>query len=563
MASSTTTDESANISLRGSSPAETGVFLDDLPIYDAVRFSRLNGIGTFSIFNTAIVNRLYVFPGNPPLEYGNTSAGLISIKTEDNIPNMDMNSISFSLANIGGLTSRKSGNKSAITVFSNFQPSKAFKLINQKSLKDLEDFNTIDLGLHFIYEFNTKTFFKIFNYSNTEGYDYHFRHPTFDGIFSQNKNRNFTVSNFSKYFSSSELTINNGLSLSKANFTFSKTNVDINNRDIYFSVNYHHFFDQLSMKTGFTLDHRKAKIDGKFPRYEYAIDESHPFISFDTIQNLSVPELYTYLKYNLSSSWVLGVGIRKNIPTNDQKNYWSRQLNLNYKLNSKNSINFSTGKYHKYNLASGEITGITLFPSRQVSLDYKFKSDLFELTSAVFHKNTCFDSKEKIIYGVEIFSKFKIFNRLEAMISYTYIHAEIEENNISYPSKYDMNYFVRGSIKYRLGSNFELNTMFIHRQGTYYTPFTGKEFDQELGIYEPYYAEFEKSIRLPDYSKFDLSISKLWPLREDLHLVSFAGINNIFNTTNVRMINYNFDYSESFKELYSKRTIYVGIMLSF
>ncbi|MFZ1808328.1 MAG: carboxypeptidase-like regulatory domain-containing protein, partial [Cyclobacteriaceae bacterium] len=82
-AAATTTDESANISLRGSSPAETGIFLNNVPVNDAVRYSQLNGIGTFSIFNTALIKNVLVFPGNPPLEFGNTTSGLISLQTDE------------------------------------------------------------------------------------------------------------------------------------------------------------------------------------------------------------------------------------------------------------------------------------------------------------------------------------------------------------------------------------------------------------------------------------------------------------------------------------------------
>ena len=39
----TTIDESANISLRGSSPQETGVILNGIPLYQAVRYTQLNG----------------------------------------------------------------------------------------------------------------------------------------------------------------------------------------------------------------------------------------------------------------------------------------------------------------------------------------------------------------------------------------------------------------------------------------------------------------------------------------------------------------------------------------
>ncbi|MFO0265762.1 MAG: carboxypeptidase-like regulatory domain-containing protein, partial [Cyclobacteriaceae bacterium] len=53
MPAATTLDESANISLRGSTAQETGIFLNNVPIYDGIRYGQLNGIGTFSIFNTA------------------------------------------------------------------------------------------------------------------------------------------------------------------------------------------------------------------------------------------------------------------------------------------------------------------------------------------------------------------------------------------------------------------------------------------------------------------------------------------------------------------------------
>ena len=56
MPASTTTDESASISLRGSSSIETGIFLNNVPVYDVIRYSQLNGVGAFSLFNTALIN---------------------------------------------------------------------------------------------------------------------------------------------------------------------------------------------------------------------------------------------------------------------------------------------------------------------------------------------------------------------------------------------------------------------------------------------------------------------------------------------------------------------------
>src|SRR5688572_436178 len=130
----TPVDESANISLRGSHPAETGIFFNHVPVSDAVRYSQINGIGTFSIFNTALIQSVSVYPGNPPLEYGNSTSGLIALQTNETIPLKNHVSVSLSLANISMNTSIKITPTSSLTVFSNYQPSAWIKKINSDAL---------------------------------------------------------------------------------------------------------------------------------------------------------------------------------------------------------------------------------------------------------------------------------------------------------------------------------------------------------------------------------------------------------------------------------------------
>ncbi|PID92849.1 MAG: hypothetical protein CSA94_02680, partial [Bacteroidetes bacterium] len=78
---STTTDETANPSLRGSAPDRSRITLNGVPIYTPVRSGDLNNHGKFSLFNTEIINKQYVYASNPPLTCGNSSAGLIEIQT--------------------------------------------------------------------------------------------------------------------------------------------------------------------------------------------------------------------------------------------------------------------------------------------------------------------------------------------------------------------------------------------------------------------------------------------------------------------------------------------------
>ena len=133
--SSTTVDESANVSFRGSNPNETGIFFNNVPVYDAVRFSQLNGIGTFSFFNTELLNNIQVFPGNPPLEFGNVTSGMVALQTDEQIKPQATQSVSVSLANLGIHTQQPIGKKSSLTGYINYQPSSFIKYFNRNSLE--------------------------------------------------------------------------------------------------------------------------------------------------------------------------------------------------------------------------------------------------------------------------------------------------------------------------------------------------------------------------------------------------------------------------------------------
>jgi len=562
MPSSTTTDESASISLRGSRPDETGIFLNDVPIYDAIRFSQLNGIGTFSIFNTSIVDRMHVFAGNPPLEYGNSASGLVSLQTYNNILNEDLNTISLGFASVGAFTSRKITDKTGLTVFANYSPSEILTGLNQDALEDLEDFNSLDLGLHFLYNMNSKTRFKLFNYSNSEGYDFKLRHPSYSGIFDMDKKRNFTVSNFIMQQNKSEFTVNAGYNLSSEKYVFGNTDIDIDKQDMYFSSNYQYFFNKISVKTGTSIDYRQNSASGMKPMLYYGQNPENPIIQFSSDESIMLTEIFLYSKFNLSKKLILGSGIRKNIVINDEPNMLSYQANLNFKPNKMNSITLSAGHYNRLSMPNAEQISVTHFESDQVTLDYNFVNENFELQTSLFAKNVTYSNNQNSIYGAEIYSKIQL-NPFEIQLSFTSLDAKIKSENTKYPSDYDLDYFIRGVIKYKLKDIVELNAIYIFRQGCYYKPIVGSTFIDSFDIYSPEYSSWENAKRLPDYHKLDITATKYWVLNANFALVVYGSISNIFNTDNVMSKNYNSDYSESFNELYSKRTYYFGVSIMF
>jgi len=99
------------------------------------------------------------------------------------LPETNFHYITLSLANIGAYLNRKIKNKSSITAFTNYQPSAVFINLNQESMRDLQDFNTVDAGIYFVHKINNKSGLKIFNYTNTESFEFNLKHPSFNGTF--------------------------------------------------------------------------------------------------------------------------------------------------------------------------------------------------------------------------------------------------------------------------------------------------------------------------------------------------------------------------------------------
>ena len=562
---STTLDESASISLRGSSPAETGIFLNGVPIYDAVRFAQLNGIGTFSIFNTNVIRQLQVFPSNPPLEFGNTSAGLISLSTVEHIPKQAKGSIALSPANLGGYAALPIGASSALVLFSNYQPSGPIQALNPRALQDLKSFSTLDFGVNFVQKFG-RSQLKVFNYAVKEGYRFVSRHPSGDGIFRQRKQRNFTVAQYQSRYDHALLTTSGGFSASRMQFAVGNLDIHQTNQDIYFSTSYTRFWRTWTLKTGITYDHRRQTTRGQYPVYDYALAPHHPFFQYRrnsvSPQRAIVPETYLYTKYQPSDRWTFGAGIRKNLPLQNQKNYWSGQLNTHYQLNSQQALTLSAGRYHQYTLPQAEETA-TFYQSRQLALDYQYESSRYRMDAAVFAKRTQNGSRTNRVYGAEVALRVQWTKKLSTQTSYTYLNATVQENERQYTSPYNLNYFVRANTTYQISPQWTLNAILLHRQGTFYRPVVNQRWDQSLQVYAPTYAPEEEAQRLPGYSTLDLSVSRLWPISERWTAVAFASMNNALNHENVRAINYTSDYQSSFYELFSQRTVYFGVVLQF
>lgn len=558
----TTLDESANISFRGSSPGQTGIFYNHVPIYDGVRFAQLNGIGTFSIFNTEMLKSIHVFPGNPPLEYGNVASGLVAIQSQDNVPVHSQTQLNLSLANVGVFHKNAIGKNKAtgLTIFSNYQPSELLKATNEEALREILQFRSIDVGLQLTHEINENSRVRVFNYLLNEGYDFDFKSPSFNGVFEQRKLRNFTIGNYLLQTGQGVFSVNGGYSFSKQNLNFSLSEYNIDNQDSYLSVNYHQSSKRTEWKVGAAYDHRNQRFDGTVAQYSYALDETHPHFNIRESRNRELMDFYGFFKYRPSEIISFGYAARLNAPINNQQMRLARQSNINYKPSEQHQFIWSSGTYHQYHLAE---TANLWVKSKQYSLDYQLSLGPVVGTISGYLKTAKSDSVKTNIAGIETYWKYQISKKFFVDASYSFIDMKESSNGESLPGVYDLNYFVRSGFEWNVNTYWTLAGRSLFRQGVYFDRVASAAYRPELEVFAPVFESRTMQERISPYQIIDLNLSRLFSINENITGVFFASISNILDRKNVRAFAYNSDYSETTPQLFSRRTVFFGVVLYF
>lgn len=567
---STTTNETANPSLRGSSADRSRVIFNGVPIYKPVRASSLNNQGFFSLFNPEIIDKMYVYASNPPLIYGNTSAGLVQIRTVRNIKTNQLQ-LSTSLASTGFFLSQEiKKDVSFIQVYGNYQFSNAFVGIQKGYLPNIRDFLTKDAGFNFHTKIGNRLEFNSFTYfidENFKGMDESF---TYKGEVDTKNKRIFTVNNLNYYTNKGLLSINMGANTSGSTLGFG--NITSKNRisQLYTSINYKWFVSEnFNVQFGVSSDYSRNEFNDSVPVYYYALSSGSPTFKSDTIVSNQSLEAYIYTTWDINKRWTLSSGVRSNIPTNSQEYYLSSQFGLKYRLSNKQSFLLSGGRYHNYTTPDFYSYTYNLLSSYQIALDYSNKIDNTLLKAAVYFKNgTGKQTEEQTLdsffvidktntFGIELFLQQDFCKYFRFTFSNSFINQSIEIEQKKYIGQKDFNYLIKTTLQYNNPKLFSVALSYIGRPGTMFNPVIGSTFDDKTGFYKPDFSRDLFSSQYKNYNRLDLSLNKYFRFKK-VALITFFSLNNILNFKNEREVLYNVDYSAKHFDYFQFRTIYFG-----
>lgn len=564
---STTTDETANPSLRGSSPNRSRVMLNGVPIYNPVRATSLNNMGFFSLFNPEIIDREYVYTSNPPLTYGNTSAGLVEIQTKKAL-NVNQLQFSIGLASLGTFLSQNiKKDTSFIQIYGNYQFSDAYIGIQKNKNPNLKNFHILDAGVNFHTKTGKQSEFNSYNYFIDELYNGVSQFFTYKGDIASEKKRFFTVNNFKYYSKKGVLSVNNGVDYSNQSVEFGNLNSKQKTNQVYVSVDYKKpLSENFDLQFGVSYDYQSQSFKDSIPTYYYAQSPSSPNFYSETSVDNTILEAYLYGNWEVNNKITLSSGIRNNIPKEDQDYYLSSQLSLKYNINNKHSFLLSGGKYHSYATPNYFSKTYNLLSSYQAALDYTYKLENTLLKAATYYKketgnqtsDNFFTAEKMNTYGMEFYVEHNFLKHFKFSFSNSFIDQKRTIANKKYNGSKHFNYLIKSAIQYINPKLFTLALSYFGYPGIFYNDIVGSEFDSQTSFYIPTFSNELYNTQYDNYNRVDISWSKYIPLKKNA-IITYASINNIFNTKNEREALYTTDYSSKYFDYYQLRTIYFGV----
>ncbi len=565
---STTTDESANPSLRGSSADRTRVILNGVPVYNPAKFSSLDNIGSFSIFNTNMVGNEYVYASNPPLSYGNATAGIVEIETATKL-NENTTEVSTGLGNAGFMLSRKMGSPdNFVQVYGNCQYGKLLVGLNGNHIPRLNNYTVADLGLNLHTKLGQYLSANLYTYGISEQSDYRLHLYTYEDHVKKIKQRIFNVLSLRWQKDRHLVTVNHGNDFVKEATPFGNMDYTPQSAQYYTSAGYKHVWDKFNIQAGMSYEVARRQTNNSImPRYFYAFSPESPTVILDSLVRKQFLESYLYAKWDVSKRLVISGGIRTNIPIEGEASYLSRQVAVKYYCSARGSLLLSAGKYHGRSTPNYYMLEYLPQTATHYSVDYTWQKEHKAVQAAVYYKEETGDytttnidrSDRRKILGAEVYAEQTIHRCFTLSGSYTYLNSRQHMGDDDFDSYNSMPYIFKATASFQKLTIGTFAFSYTSRPGLWYTPITGGSYHPIADDYAPVFGNFN-SQRMSAYNRVDFTANKIFVVG-NCSVICYLAINNILNNQNERERVYSGDYSSYKSDPFNGRLFYFGVMV--
>jgi len=193
-----------------------------------------------------------------------------------------------------------------------------------------------------------------------------------------------------------------------------------------------------------------------------------------------------------------------------------------------------------YSLGAEQLIGERL----QVTLEGFYKRlSLLTVNSPVPGENLNNDGIGRI-YGAEMSARLRPTSRSSGFLSYTLSRSERNDHGTGWRLfNWDQTHILTVAGAYRLGRGFDLSGTFRYVTGNPYTPVMASVYNANTDTYKPIYGALN-SDRSQPFHRLDLRIEKSWPVRGG-SLAAYLDVQNVYNRQSDEGRTYNYNFSQS------------------
>ena len=553
---------SSGFSVRGGSPDQNLITLDDAPVYNASHF-----LGFFSVFNNDVVKDATLYKGDIPVNYDSRLSSVLDVKTLDEIPDR------FTMTGgIGILTSRLMVNmpfnkqRTSVMLASRVTYGGLLTPLFIQKLKDTRLY-FYDLNGKITHVFNKNNRLHVSFYNGYDkigivnmmsiGYGNTTATARWNHIFNDKLTSSLSML-YTKYQYNIDVTMKPydfsliaGINDLTGKYDFTWLMNQYITAKFGVSMTYHKYNQgELEDRTGVVAQYlgidprekvyRKALESALYYGHEHDITTSFSVkygLRLSMYQNIGAETLYLFDdNYDCYDSIMYGRGEIFNTEINLEP-----RLAMIYRFGVKSSVKASYSRTVQYaQLASNSTGGLPFdvwFPTNpnikpqkcdqiavgyfrnfrgndietSVEAFYKNLTDVIDFADdAIFYGNLLIDGEVRVgkgrSYGIEFLAR-KNFGKLTGWVSYTYSRSFHTVKGINhdeeYRSPYDRPHCISIVLNYEFNDKLDVSANWIYNTGQPITYPYGKYTDH--GSTYAIYNGYRNQSRYPDYHRLDLS----------------------------------------------------------
>ncbi len=562
--SATNTDETAEPVLRGTSAQYNGVFFDGVPIGRPTRGINLYQQGYFSIFSTELIDRLIVYPDNPPLTLGNAAGGALEIIPRSELSN-EYRALSVGLAGVGFMGAKQWKDKYSFTQYwANVGHSALFRTIQRDKLPYLKRFRSLDGGLFTSHRFG-KLRYRALYYALDE---------SFRGIgFIANYRGDFE-NHYSQWLTTQHLrySLTKGFIDVHASVQETATRLQLGalhlmqRRPLYYmSLNGQwRLFPQWQIHLGTHYRGQRLLRRDTIPAYLFDFRSTAPPLSAADTSFLSSWDAHIYQSSTILTSLKVFHGVRWHYALQRRRLYKSYQYGMKWYISNAHLLILQRGKYYFIHPIKTTLRSPAneTWHSDQIALTYQLQTAMLKLHLSVFRKKEYgqrFSPWDGLWYdsvytrGME--AGLHLYHaRWHAYVSLLSLRQRARAEGQDIRGNYDFPWWWRAFLTYR-GHRFSASVTAQQRPGAWIFTYSSGGYSPAEDLYFPRRSDAQQ--RLPHYFSVDINLSRIW-LREQSMVLVFFHVSNLTDHVNLLAYSYSRDYAMRHPEWLQRRTVYFG-----